>query len=67
MAGSREYGPGDPVSAIDWYATMACFKLGIVMEGTHARACAGQAPGDMGERLHAAALTLFRRARSFMG
>ena len=32
------------LSAIDWYAVLACFKLGIVLEGTHARACAGKAP-----------------------
>ena len=26
-----------------WYAVLACFKLGIVLEGTHARAFAGKA------------------------
>lgn len=54
------------LSAIDWYATLACFKLGIVLEGTYARACAGRAPAELGEHLHAAAVALFERARSFM-
>lgn len=54
------------VSAIDWYATLACFKLGIVLEGTHARACAGKAGKDVGDLLHSITLGLFRRAESFM-
>ncbi|WP_433239739.1 phosphotransferase family protein [Streptosporangium sp. CA-135522] len=53
-------------SAIDWYTVLACFKLGIILEGTHARACAGMAPKDIGDLLHATALSLFARARSFM-
>lgn len=31
------------LSQITWYAVLACFKLGIVIEGTLARACAGKA------------------------
>lgn len=54
------------LSAIDWYATLACFKLGIVLEGTHARACAGKAAKDVGDLLHTITLGLFRRAESFM-
>ncbi|TDD04139.1 phosphotransferase family protein [Nonomuraea diastatica] len=54
------------MSAIDWYAVMACFKLGIVLEGTHARACAGKAPQDIGDLLHATTLGLFERAQEFM-
>ncbi|MEJ0046382.1 MAG: phosphotransferase family protein [Rhodospirillales bacterium] len=30
------------LSAIDWYAVLACFKLAIILEGTHVRACAGR-------------------------
>ena len=41
---------------------MACFKLGIVLEGTHARACAGKAPKEIGDLLHATTLGLFARA-----
>ncbi len=51
------------LSAVDWYAVLACFKLGIVLEGTHARAFAGKAPVDVGDALHATTLTLFERAR----
>lgn len=51
-------------SAVAWYTAMACFKLGIVLEGTHARACAGRAPRPTGDLLHAITLGLFARARS---
>ncbi|WP_049577003.1 phosphotransferase family protein [Nonomuraea sp. SBT364] len=54
------------LSAIDWYAVMACFKLGIVLEGTHARAFAGKAPKDIGDLLHATTLALFERAGHIM-
>ncbi|GIH92698.1 phosphotransferase family protein [Planobispora siamensis] len=54
------------LSAIDWYAVMACFKLGIVLEGTHARACAGKAPKEIGDALHATTLALFSRAETLM-
>lgn len=50
------------LSAIEWYKVLACYKLGILLEGTHARACAGKAPADVGERLHDRAVRLFDRA-----
>jgi aminoglycoside phosphotransferase (APT) family kinase protein len=50
------------VSAVDWYAVLACYKLGIILEGTHARACAGQAPRAVGDMLHAKTIALFERA-----
>ena len=50
------------LSAVDWYEVMACFKLGIVLEGTHARAFAGKAPKAIGDMLHASTLGLFARA-----
>jgi aminoglycoside phosphotransferase (APT) family kinase protein len=50
------------LSAIAWYEVMACFKLGIVLEGTHARAFAGKAPVEVGDLLHATTLVLFSRA-----
>lgn len=50
------------VSAIDWYAVLACYKLGIILEGTHARACAGRAPRETGDLLHAKTVGLFERA-----
>jgi aminoglycoside phosphotransferase (APT) family kinase protein len=54
------------LSAIGWYTVLACFKLGIVLEGTHARACAGKAPRATGDMLHAMTLDLFRRAQSLI-
>ncbi|HTO09749.1 MAG TPA: phosphotransferase family protein [Myxococcota bacterium] len=54
---------GHDVTALPWYVVLASFKLGIVLEGTHARAFAGKAPKAMGDFLHAVTLALFRRAR----
>ena len=54
------------LSTISWYATLACFKLGIVLEGTHARACAGRAEKSTGDRLHDQCLNLFRQAERFI-
>jgi aminoglycoside phosphotransferase (APT) family kinase protein len=50
------------VSAMDWYVVLACYKLGIILEGTYARACAGAAPMATGQRLHTHAVHMFRRA-----
>jgi aminoglycoside phosphotransferase (APT) family kinase protein len=54
------------LSAIDWYAVLACFKLGIILEGTHARACAGAATRETGDALHVHAVGLFERAGRWM-
>jgi aminoglycoside phosphotransferase (APT) family kinase protein len=43
---------------LDWYIAMACFKLGIVIEGTWSRYLAGQASWEAGERLHSSAINL---------
>jgi aminoglycoside phosphotransferase (APT) family kinase protein len=51
-AGGRE------TSSLDWYLAMACFKLGIVIEGTWSRFLIGQASRDAGERLHSNAQNL---------
>ncbi|OFJ53415.1 phosphotransferase family protein [Mycolicibacterium grossiae] len=45
---------------LDWYVALACFKLGIVIEGTWSRFLAGQADRDAGERLHQSATDLIR-------
>jgi aminoglycoside phosphotransferase (APT) family kinase protein len=50
------------LSCVVWYEVLACYKLGIILEGTHARANAGLAPREIGDRLHASALRLFQRA-----
>jgi aminoglycoside phosphotransferase (APT) family kinase protein len=61
-----EVAPSPPrdLSSIAWYIVLACFKLGIVLEGTHARACAGKAPKATGDLLHTITLGLFARAHS---
>ena len=51
---------GRDTSAATWYQALACFKLGILLEGTHARASAGKASRAVGDRLH-------RRARFLVG
>lgn len=49
---------GRDVSEIDWYTAMAGFKLGIVLEGTWVRSLIGEAPREVGERLHRCAVGL---------
>ncbi|MGV0791734.1 phosphotransferase family protein [Mycolicibacterium sp. XJ1819] len=51
-AGGRE------TAHLNWYVAMACFKLGIVIEGTWSRFLVGQASREAGERLHANAQNL---------
>jgi aminoglycoside phosphotransferase (APT) family kinase protein len=73
-----EAGDGGPVSeitaaysavsdrsldALGWYVVLACFKLGIILESSNARACAGLTDAAIGDRLHAMALALFARGR----
>jgi hypothetical protein len=50
------------MSAARWFCVLACYKLGILLEGTFARACAGKAPRELGDTLHMAALKVFARA-----
>ncbi|MEP7101944.1 MAG: phosphotransferase family protein [Burkholderiales bacterium] len=60
-----ERSPRD-MSHFRWYAVLACYKFGIILEGTYARACAGQAPVETGERLHRSTLALFKRAAEWI-
>lgn len=54
------------LTAVDWYTALAGFKLGIILEGTYARACSGQASPEIGDRLHRYALQLFDRTLRFL-
>ena len=45
-----------------WYSVLAPFKLGAILEGSHARACAGLAPKAIGDQLHTHTISLFERA-----
>jgi aminoglycoside phosphotransferase (APT) family kinase protein len=49
-------------SQLPWYGVLACYKLGLILEGTYARACAGLAAPATGERLHRSCIKLFQRA-----
>ena len=57
---------GRDVSAIKWYAVLACYKRAAIIEGTHARACAGLADMATGRLLHDRAAGLIERAFGFM-
>lgn len=47
---------------LPWFRVLACFRLAVILEGTHARACAGLAPRSTGEELHAMAVALLDQA-----
>ena len=49
-----------------WYQVLASYRLGIILEGTNARACAGLAPRDIGDQLHTTTLALFARANELI-
>lgn len=51
---------------INWYIVLACYKLAIILEGTHARACAGLAPREVADRLHVSSLVLLERAQQII-
>ncbi len=55
------------LTSIDWYTVLACFKLGIILEGTHARACAGKAEKSVGDLLHDITVALFKKALKVSG
>ncbi len=54
------------LSGMAWYRVFACFKLGLILEGTFARACAGKATPEMGDRLHKHTIALLARARRLL-
>jgi aminoglycoside phosphotransferase (APT) family kinase protein len=57
---------GRDVSAIGWYAVLACYKRAAIIEGTYARALAGLADMATGRLLHDRAAGLIGRAFGFM-
>jgi aminoglycoside phosphotransferase (APT) family kinase protein len=54
---------GRDLSNLPWFEVLACYKLGIILEGTHARAQSGLASRETGDRLHASAVALLEEAR----
>jgi aminoglycoside phosphotransferase (APT) family kinase protein len=55
------------LSHLDWYVVLSCYKLGIILEGTNARADAGLAPRETGDLLHMMTVSLFTRALARIG
>lgn len=55
------------VSNVGWYHVLACYRLGIILEGTNARADAGLAPRETGDLLHAHTVSLFEQALELIG
>jgi len=51
-----------PVDDLAWFRVLACYRLGLILEGTHARAFAGLAPKETGDLLHAHTVSLFEQA-----
>jgi len=60
-------GSARDLSAVGWYHVLACYRLGIILEGTNARADAGQAPRETGDLLHAHTVSLFEQALELIG
>jgi aminoglycoside phosphotransferase (APT) family kinase protein len=54
------------VSDFRWYCVLACYRLAILLEGTHARASLSLAPRETGDRLHGYALTLLELAEELV-
>ena len=47
---------------LTWFRVLACYRLGLILEGTHARACAGLAPEAVGDQLHFMTVYLLAQA-----
>jgi hypothetical protein len=52
---------GRDMAAICWYFTLACYELGCILEGSYARALAGQADVSKGQYLHRYAVASFAK------
>jgi aminoglycoside phosphotransferase (APT) family kinase protein len=57
---------GRDMSEMPWFFVLACYKLACILEGTNARAKAGQTTTEMGEKLHAHAVWLLAKAQQII-
>ncbi|NOG71593.1 phosphotransferase family protein [Roseicella sp. DB1501] len=57
---------GRDLAPLRWHAVLASYKLGILLEGSHARAFAGKAPRETGETLHQTAIECLQRAAAWI-
>lgn len=53
---------GLDLSAIEYYEVLACYRLAVVLEASYAKALAGLADMNIGQRLHAIGVNLIERA-----
>jgi aminoglycoside phosphotransferase (APT) family kinase protein len=58
---------GRDVTDVEWFLVLACYRLGIILEGSYARMLAGQATEEVGERLGRIAGELFHQAHEITG
>lgn len=49
-------------SQANWFGVLACYKTGIILESTNARAIAGTVPQETGDQFHEMVIGLFRTA-----
>ncbi len=57
---------GRDLADLLWYRVLACYRLGLILEGTHARAFAGLAPVEVGDRLHFMTVFLLQQATELL-
>jgi aminoglycoside phosphotransferase (APT) family kinase protein len=57
---------GRDLTDLRWFEILSCYKLAIILEGTYARAQAGQSDAATGRRLHASAIALLHRALGWL-
>lgn len=57
---------GRDMSDLPWYRVLAAYRLGIILEGSNARAAAGKAPREVGDLLHATASALLALAEDLI-
>jgi aminoglycoside phosphotransferase (APT) family kinase protein len=53
---------GWDLADLPWFRVLACYRLGIILEGSNARADAGLARREIGDQLHAHTVGLFEQA-----
>jgi aminoglycoside phosphotransferase (APT) family kinase protein len=57
---------GREMGSLRWHAVLASYKLGILLEGSNARAAAGRAPRETGDTLHRTAVECLERALAWI-
>jgi aminoglycoside phosphotransferase (APT) family kinase protein len=58
---------GRDLADFGWFRVLACYRMAVLLEGTHARAAAGQAPTDVGLSCHRMAEALLFQAHELVG